>query len=175
MRARNATLRKERSRSPSDFGLAPVSSSGTVSIFYIFWHRLFSSDRTGQVGKTDRTGSPLRHFRLEPPSNDSLCVEQVRRCMHHRTTQCCSRTAPTFSLNAHSGSLMNRNGKALSLSFFDQPEVIRKSINTWLPRSPPRDGFEDETQPRRMEGKIGQGARRRQPRFAAAPIANSQE
>lgn len=42
-------------------------------------------NRAGDISKQDRTRSPLGHFRLEPPANDSLQVEQIRRCLDHGT------------------------------------------------------------------------------------------
>jgi hypothetical protein len=55
------------------------------SILDVFRHRLLFGNRAGHGGETDRAGPPLRHLRLEPPPNDSLRVQQVRRCINHGT------------------------------------------------------------------------------------------
>ncbi len=56
--------------------------------------RALFGNRAGHVGKADRSGSLLRHFRLEPPLNHpSVSSRYVVACTMG-PARCCSRTAP---------------------------------------------------------------------------------
>lgn len=55
-------------------------------ILHVFGQRSLFGNRPGHFGEQDWAWSPLGHFRLKPPANNRLSVEQISRWVHHGTS-----------------------------------------------------------------------------------------